>query len=206
MIKAMMETRHQRAKRDVRPWRFTRQALAYALLAAPATFLAQLAVRRQADVGALLITLLAVCAAAFLIPAGVYVGSWATAVGRIHHDELIALRGAVDDLAGRVDQKQKLSELLGQLKALRSFADIINKRVPPWGDIPAGVAEDVNTWIARVSEALSPRPDLKAEFDRASNENAALAALKATTLSIRMTNRTGVLDAIIKHLSQEGGL
>jgi hypothetical protein len=56
----------------------------------------------------------------------------------------------------------------------------------------------------RVSDALTPWPDLKEQFDGAPDENAALNVINANPLSIRLSNRKTVLDAIIKHLSTQG--
>lgn len=197
----VMETRRERSNRDARGIWLSRKELAYALLAAPAALGAQFAIQRRIDVPGFLIAVLAVVLAYFLIPVGVYVGSWLTAATRIHHDELIALRAEVERLRAEVEGKREASELVGKLKELRSFAGILNQRVPPWGDTPAGLDAEVDAWAARVSAALAEQPELQQQFDHAPEANAALTALNASALSQKLSGCTTVLDAIIKHLS-----
>ena len=203
----MMETRHQRAKRDARPWRLSLKDLAYSIVGGLLTFLTLVIIRRRADVVGLLIPAAVVIGAAILIPVGVYVGSWLTAVSRIHRDELTAIRGEVAALTARLERRQGETEAVNIVKGVRSLADVIGTRVQPWGTPPASLEQEVDTWIEAVSVALAPWPGLQAQFDGVSDENPAVAAvLKSNALSIRFANHKTTLDAIIKHLSQVADL
>jgi hypothetical protein len=197
-----METRFQRARRDLRAWAFTPRQVITSLLAAPIGWTVQWLAGGK-GLTAVWVPLVSVVAVAVLLPAVVYGASWATAVGRIHHDELVSLRAAVDNLRELVERRRDESEVVGKVKELRSFAEILSNRVPPWGAVPEGLSQEVDDWSERVSAALSPWPDLKAQFDGTAGENAALEAFKANPLNIRLANKKTVLDAIIKHLSAQ---
>jgi hypothetical protein len=145
---APMETRHQRAWRDMRGWTFSRKAVVTSVCGGLVEWGIQWLVGGNHAVTALWVPVATVLAVAILLPVAVYGVSWATAVGRIHHDELVALRLAVDDLRVRLERRRGDSELVGRVKELRSFAEIIGQRVPPWGAVPDGLAKEVDDCLS----------------------------------------------------------
>ena len=94
------------------------------------------------------------------------------------------------------------SPLLEELRPLRLQAEILRQTVPAFGSQPVSeaVRQSVSDWEHEVSVALTEKPELKTQFDGASDENPILAALKAHPLSIQLNNRIMVLDAITKYL------
>lgn len=200
-----METRNQRAWRDAKPWRFSPKDVAFSVVTAGLAFVAELVFGHGASLPTLGIAVGVGVVAAVLIPAVVYAVSWATAVGRIHGDELKSLRTEIEEVRTALISRRRSSALLDRLKELKAIGGLLNRRVPPFGPTPEGQEEDlsrqISEWAAEVSDALIEVPTLKAQFDAATDENSLLAALKANPLSIRLQNRTSSLDDIIKYLS-----
>jgi hypothetical protein len=96
------------------------------------------------------------------------------------------------------------SALMQRLKSLRLQAELLKQTVPAFQSqsVSAATEQSLDDWQRSVSEALAGKPNLKQQFDGASDENPILAAFKAHPLSIRLANRITVLDAIIKYLTE----
>lgn len=198
-----VETRHQRARRDMRGWVSTRKEFTYAVVGGALGVVVQVLAGHTADVKTAAIALGVALATAFLVPLLVYAGAWLTAVGRIHRDELIAIRHAVGELAKRFEGKKQESEVVGRLKELKSFASIVNARVPTFENqgVPPDVETTVAAWEQRVSDALSSQPELQQQFRAATApDNPLLAAFKAHPFAVRLQEKIRILDSIIKHL------
>ncbi|MGC2190894.1 MAG: hypothetical protein WA751_00985 [Candidatus Dormiibacterota bacterium] len=205
-----METRGRRAWRDARPWRLSRKDAIVSIVSGAVAFFGQWIFGGGASVTALLISIGVVVVVALLVPAGVFSYSWLTAVGRIHGDELQKIRGEIDGLKTALIRKQEASALLVQLQQLQAIGKLINQRIPSFGQVPEdtakGLTKEIDDWAAKVSGALGELPDLKAQFDAAPDDNQVLAALNASSLTIRLQNRANLLAEIIKFVAARDGV
>ena len=178
-----MDTRNQRARRDARAWTFSRREIVTSIISGIVVWVLSWLAGLGGPMIGLLIGIGAAILVAILLPAGAYGLSWLAAVGRIHGEELASIHGEIAELRGRLAQRQENTEAIGRIKALRSMADVLGVRVQPWGVLPEGLDKEVDAWIGSVSEALAPWPEVRAQFDGVSDENAAVSAvLKRTRL------------------------